>query len=208
MDKKIERLLSGWHKRNILGYYCANKKDAVAKIMEIIPPDTSIGTSGSVTIDELGLIKLLELRGNKVFNQYAAGISRQESFNIRRQGTQADFYLASANAVSEKGEMVFFSAYGNRTAGISYGKNVLIICGINKLVKNIGQALKRARNHATPRNCKRLDWQAACFERGACREKICLFPEYKRMCCQVLIIEAEMIPDRLRVVLINEKIGF
>jgi len=207
MEQRVAELIRNWQRRNILGMYCENKSEAVQKILAIIPQDVTIGISGSVTLDQLEMVKQLEARGNKVFDQYKT-VNREESLEVRRQGAQADFYLASANALSEKGELVFLSGFGNRTAGISNAKNAIIVCGINKLVPNLVEALKRAREYATPLNCKRLNWNTPCLQDGVCHNEICLFPEYKRMCCQVLTIEAEVTPDRLKVILINENLGF
>lgn len=208
MDKKIEALVKNWQKRNIQGLYCGNKAKAKEEILKIIPKSSSVGFSGSVTITELGLADELESRGNKVFNQYKSGITQGENLELRKLGSQADYYLTSANAISEKGELVFFSAYGNRIAGISYAKNVIVVAGINKITATVDEALSRAREYATPLNCKRLNWNTPCFKDGICHREICLFPEYKRMCCQILIIEAEVIPERLKVVLVGEKLGF
>ena len=208
MEKKLEDLIASWRKRNITGIYCDNKEEAGAKVLELIPVSSSVGICGSVTLDELGMVKKLEARGNRVVNQYKAGISRDESLELRRQGVQADYYLASPNAISQSGELVFFSGYGNRTAGISYAKDVIIVAGVNKISKNLTEALKRSREYATPLNCKRLNWNTPCFKDGICHNEICLFPEYKRMCCQVLIIEAEVTADRLRVILVGENLGF
>ena len=208
MDPKIDNLIKIWQKRNIQGFHCANKEEAALKILEIIPQTATIGLSGSVTLEELGITKRLTHRGNNVFNQYTPGITREENLALRRLGTQADFYLASANAISVTGELVFFSAYGNRTAGISNAKNVVIAAGINKIVDNVEAALKRSREYATPKNCKRLNWNTPCFKDGICHNDICLFPEYKRMCCQVMIIEGEVSPDRIKVILIEESLGF
>jgi len=191
MEQKIDTLVKDWQKKNISGLYCENKEKAKDKILEIIPVSSSIGFSGSVTLEQLDILKHLESRGNKIFNPYKTGLSRDESLELRRQGAQADYYLASANGISEKGELVFLSAYGNRTAGISYAKNVIIVSGVNKIAKNLDAALKRAREYATPLNYKRLNW-----------------PTDKRMCCQILIIEAEVTPDRLKVILIGETLGF
>jgi len=208
MDKRVDNLIKNWQKRNITGFYCENKAQAADKILEIIPVASSVGISGSVTLDTLGIVGRLEGRGNPLFNQYKTGITREESLNLRRQGTGADYYLASANAISEKGELVFFSGYGNRTAGISYAKNLIVVAGVNKITPNIQEALKRAREYATPLNCKRLEWSSPCFKDGICRQEICLIPEYKRMCCQILIIEAEVMPQRLKVILVGENLGF
>jgi hypothetical protein len=203
-----ERLIKAWQKRNIAGFYCVDKEQAKNKILNLLPQTASVGISGSVTLDQLEIVPSLELRGNKVFSPYKPNISREENLEIRRRGAQADYYLASANAISQNGELVFFSGYGNRIAGITYAKNVIIVCGINKIVPTLQEALKRSREYATPLNCKRLNWQSACFGDGVCKEEICLFPEYKRMCCQVLIIEAEVALGRLQVVLVGEELGF
>ncbi len=208
MDKKIEALIANWQKRNILGEYCANKEESVERVLEAIPADGRVGFSGSVTLDQLGIIRRLEERGNKVFNPYKNGISREESLTLRRQGAQAQFYLASANAISEKGELVFLSAYGNRASGISYAQHVIIVAGINKITVNLSEAIKRAREYVAPLNCKRLNFHTPCFADGVCRQDVCLFPEYNRMCCQTLIIEAEIAPGRLEVILVGENLGF
>ena len=208
MDKRAEHLIKVWQKRNILGLYCENKEKAQEKILEIIPPDASVGFSGSVTLEQLNIAKLLEGRGNKVISHNKPGLSKEVSLAIRRQAVNADYYLASANAISETGELVFFSAYGNRITGISYADEVILVCGINKITANLTEALKRAREYTTPLNCKRLNFNTPCFKDGICRKEICLFPEYKRMCCQILIIEAEISPDRLKVIIVAEPLGF
>jgi hypothetical protein len=208
MDKKITDLINNWQKRNIQGIYCHNKEEARKRILEIIPKSASVGFSGSNTLISLGIIEALESRANLVFNQYKAGMSRGESFELRKQGVMADYFLGSANAISQKGEMVFFSAYGNRTAGLCNAKNVIVVCGINKVTPDITEALKRARQYVTPLNCKRLNWHTPCLESGICQDEKCLFPEYQRMCCQVLIIEAEVVPHRLKVILVGEDLGY
>ena len=208
MDKRIVELLQNWQRRNISGSYCPNQEEVADKILEIIPASASIGISGSVTLDSLGIVKRLEARQNKVYNPYKSGITKEQSLEIRRQGAGADYYLASANAISQSGELVFFSGYGNRTSGISYAKKVIVLAGVNKIAANIEEAIKRAREYATPLNCKRLNWNTPCLKDGICRKNICLFPEYQRMCCQILIIEAEVVPDRLKVILVGENLGF
>ena len=107
MDKRIESLFKIWEKRNIVGLYCRGKREATERLLELIPLSATVGFSGSQTLEQLGIVKLLEVRGQKVFNPYQPGLSRPESLEIRRQGAQADFYLASANALSEKGELVY-----------------------------------------------------------------------------------------------------
>jgi len=208
METRINNLIANWQKRNIRAVFCKDSHEAQERIIELVPPEASVGLSGSMTLTQLKIIELLERRGNVVFNQFRQGLSNQEKNELRNKGALADYYLTSANAVSEDGELVFLSAYGQRVSGIANAPFVIVVCGINKLVPDLKEALSRARNYATPLNCKRLEWKTPCFEDGRCRSKTCLFPEYKRMCCQTLIIEAEVTPGRLHVILVGEELGF
>ncbi len=208
MNKIIDQLLLNWKKRNIEGAFFPDRVKAREKILELVPKNASIGFSGSMTLDALGIIRILEDRGNRVFNPYQEGLSRGESLEIRRQGAAADYFFASPNALSQAGELVFFSAYGNRIAGVSYAGNVILAAGKNKIAPNIEEALKRARDISAPLNCKRLNWSSACSKDGLCHKDACFAPEYKRMCCQSLVIEAEVALGRLKVFLINEDLGF
>ncbi len=208
MDESINGLLALWKKRNIEGLYCETKESAVAKILDMVPAADSIGISGSVTLDQIGVVARLNSRGNKVYNQYKTGINRQESLRIRQEGAQADWYLSSANAVAATGELVFLSAYGQRLSGIANAKHVLLVCGINKICENLPVALARAREYVTPLNCKRLSWPSACLADGRCRKDECVLPKFRRMCCQTLIIEAEVAAQRLKVLMVGEKLGY
>ena len=208
MDPRADKLIKEWHRRNIRGLASRNKEEASGAIVSLVPPQATIGISGSVTLGQMGLVDKLSGRGNKIIDQYQPGISKEESLRLRREGANADYYLASPNAIAETGELVFFSAWGNRTSGISNAGHVILIAGTNKIVPDLGRALDRSRTYATPLNCKRLKYESPCLPDGVCRQDICYFPGYKRMCCQVLIIEAEITPGRLTVMLVDEPLGF
>jgi len=208
MEQRVASLIANLKHRNIEGIYLDSKEEARDKIKQLILKNASVGISGSKTLDELGIVASLEASDYEVFNQYKPGISREQSLQMRNLGSRADYFLTSCNAISEKGELVFFSGYGHRTSGIANADNVIVACGLNKIVPSLEQALKRSREHASVLNCKRLDWKSACLEGGLCRKEICLAPDYKRMCCQVLVIESEINPARLKVIIVGEELGF
>ncbi len=208
MEKRIEELFKNWQMRNLKGFYFEKKDQVQEKILELIPKFTTVGFSGSQTLKQLEIIELLESRGNLVFNQYNSKLTPEESLKTRNQGAQADFYLCSANGIAQSGELVFFSAFGHRIAGIANAKNVIVVAGVNKITSGLDTAIIRAREYVTPRNCQRLNWDTPCFKDGRCHNEICFYPEYKRMCCQILIIEAEINPGRLKIILLGEDIGF
>ncbi|MCX7926781.1 MAG: lactate utilization protein [Candidatus Omnitrophica bacterium] len=208
MQEKASELIRKWKARNIEGILCKNRDDVHRILLDIIPEEATVGFSGSKTLDELEIIEMLETRGNKVFNQYDPSLSREESMRMRRLGAQADFFLTSANAIAETGELVFLSAFGHRIAGIADAPHTIVICGLNKIVPTLEKAIERARNYVTPLNCKRLKWDTPCFHTGACDNYKCIAPQYKRMCCQLLVVEAEVTEGRLTVLMVAEDLGF
>jgi len=219
MEQRVANLIVNLKRRNIEGIYLDSKDKAKERIKQLIlsprlSPEgsilkgSSVGISGSKTLDELGIVVDLEASNYEVFNQYKPGISREQSLQMRNLGSRADYFLTSCNAISEEGELVFLSANGHRSSGIANGENVIVVCGLNKIVLNLDQALKRSREQAAVLNCKRLNWSAACLKDGLCRKEVCLAPNYKRMCCQVLIIESEINPGRLKVIIVGEELGF
>jgi len=208
MNAQIQQLLDNWTRRNIEGIYCPDTDKAHNTILERVPETASVGFSSSQTLEQLEIIEMLQSRGNNVLNQYNPELSRDESMRLRKLGTQADYYLCSANAVALSGELVFLSAYGHRIAGIAAAEHVIVVCGINKITESCAAALKRARDYAAPRNVKHLRRDTPCLKDGICHNDLCLFPDYNRMCCQLLVVEAEVEPERMTVVLVGEELGF
>ena len=68
-----------------------------------------------------------------------------------RKALLCDTFLMSSNAISEDGQLVNIDGNGNRVAAMIYGpKNVIIIAGMNKVVKTLDDAYARAKNIAAP----------------------------------------------------------
>jgi len=65
--------------------------------------------------------------------------------------------------MSEDGILVNIDGNGNRLAAICFGpKNVIVICGINKITQNLDAAISRARFTAAPINAGRFDIKTPC----------------------------------------------
>jgi acyl-CoA hydrolase len=208
MNARVQELLDNLKRRNMEALYCQNGDEVHARIMERIPESATVGFCGSQTLEQLEIVEMLQSRGNNVLNQYDPQLSRDESMRIRKLSIQADCYLCSANAVSMAGELVFLSAYGHRIAGITAANRVIVVVGSNKVVATREAAIKRAREVAAPINVKRLHWDTPCAKDGICHEDICFSPDYIRMCCQMLVLESEVDPERMTVIIAKEELGF
>jgi hypothetical protein len=117
----------------------------------------------------------------------------------------ADFFLASCNAMTDDGILVNIDGNSNRVSAIAQGpKNVIFIVGMNKVCNDIDSAMKRARNVAAPINAQRFGLDTPCSKKGTCFN--CKSPD--TICCQILITRFSRHQGRIKVILVNDNLGF
>ena len=116
-----------------------------------------------------------------------------------------DWYLGSVNAMSEDGVFVNIDGNANRVAAYAFGpKNVLLIVGMNKVVKTEEDAMHRARNEAAPINTQRFGLNTPCLKNGSCFD--CKSPDC--ICCQIMVTRFSRIPKRFKIILVDDTLGF
>jgi len=202
--KTVENL-----KRNGMEAFFLDKSEQAKKlVLSMIPEGASVGMAGSMTLKEMGIVDEL-MRGEwKVYNQYLPQLTKEESLRNRKEGTLADYFLSGTNAVTLNGELINITGMGNKVAGLAYAKKVIIVAGVNKIVRSIQEGIERTRHYVAPMNAKRLGLDTPCKETGLCDYIACPSPDYDRMCNQLLIIEGEREKKRITVILVGEESGF
>ena len=159
---------------------------------------------GCMSAHEIGLVTALK-NGNYDFVDRDAAKTPEEKRKIMLKGYDADFFLTSANAMTEDGVMVNIDGNSNRVSMIAQGpKKVLCIVGMNKICDDVDGAMKRARNVAAPINAQRFGLQTPCAKTGSCMN--CKSPD--TICCQFLITRFSRHKDRIHVILVGEPLGF
>ena len=196
-----QKVIKGLESRNMSGYYAANKEEALAKALELIPEGSSIGMGGAMSAFEIGLVDALK-NGNYNFIDRATASDPRELM-LATYG--ADVFLASANAITEDGVMVNIDGNSNRISAIAHGpQKVVFIVGMNKVCDDWDGAMKRARNVAAPINTQRFGLSTPCAKTGSCFD--CKSPD--TICCQFLITRFSRHEGRIHVILVNDSLGF
>ena len=204
-ELKIKTVIKNLEKRNMAGYYCETKEEAVKKVMELIPEGAEVSWGGSLTLNQIGVKDRIK-EGNFVVNDPMIIADPAEALEARRKSLMADVFLTSANAVTMDGEIVNIDGVGNRVAAIVFGpKKVIMVVGVNKLVLDKADAVDRIRCEACPPNVTRLGRKTPCSVTGKCTE--CLIPG-ETICCQTNVTRFSGINDRVHVVLVNEVLGY
>jgi hypothetical protein len=208
-------------KKNICAQYVATRQEGLTTVLEMIPMGATVARGDSVTIDQLGIIPELNKRGHKIIDPLERAADGSYLFpnigdrkKLAREIFSADIFLVSTNAVTLDGKLVNTDAWGNRVSAMIFGpEKVIIVAGINKIVKNVNEALERIRKVAAPMNAKRhalkhhrQDFGALpCAITGECVD----CNQDWRLCRYTTIIEGTMIREkgRINVVLVGEELG-
>lgn len=199
-----ESLIKKLELRGMEGYYCESAKDAVSLVNSLIPDGSSISWGGSETIKETGILVSLK-KGNYTLYDRADATTPEESRQMYANHVLSDFFLMSSNAVTYDGELINIDGTGNRVACLIHGpKNVIVVVGVNKLVKSLDAALDRASNDAAAPNAIRLNRNTPCKDLGKCAD--CLVDEC--MCSHTVITRRSYIKGRIKVIIVGENYGY
>ena len=204
-EKKIERTIKALENNNMSGYLVKSKEDLIKKIEELVQQNSIVACGGSQTLFETGVIEHLRSGRYDFLDKYKEGLKPNDIKNIYRKSFFSDAYFTSTNAITENGELYNVDGNGNRVAAMLYGPDkVIIICGKNKIVKDVDEAIKRNKQLSAPANAKRLDIKTPCKTSGYCMD----CNSNDRICCEYTLIKKQMTQGRIHVIFIDENFGY
>ncbi|MDW8055886.1 MAG: LUD domain-containing protein [Elusimicrobiota bacterium] len=173
-------------------------------VTSLIGTGKKIGIGGSQSVRLSGLLENLKSKGNEIIT-HTHDMNVQTRRNVWLAAQQADFYLASPQAVTFDGELIFLDAYGNRVSAIIFGPSkVLLICGRNKLVKDIETGIWRSRNIAAVKNNIRLGRENPCVKTGKCEN----CNSQQRICNILVVLHKKPTFTEYEIMLVNQELGY
>ena len=155
-------------KNRMEAYVVESKTDLLEKLKEMIGKTDTVFSGGSETLKETGIIDMLHSGG---YDYYYRGRCDDNGnpIDVMRGAFSGDWYIMSSNAITLDGELFNVDGNANRVAALSFGpKNVIIVAGYNKIVKDIAEAVERVKGIAAPANCIRLEKNTGCRVKGHC----------------------------------------
>lgn len=198
-----ERVIRGLETRNMEGYYASTREEALKIALDLIPEGSTVGWGGSTSLTDIGL-KQAVCEGNYTVLNRDICKSPEEKHEVEVKCMGSDYFLASTNAVTEDGMLLNIDGNANRIAAISFGpKNVILVVGINKIVKNEGAGMYRMRYEAAPILAQRFPVDTPCKKAGVCTD--CLVSDC--ICNQILITRFSKFKGRIKVIIVNDTLG-
>lgn len=202
---RAQQLIQALQQRNMDASYAATRKEALEQALAWIPQGSRIGWGGSVSIDAIGLKDAVRQGDYQVIDRDTAATPEEKDAMMHEILADCDYFLTSTNALSQDGVLVNIDGTANRLAAMCYGpRHVLYIVGMNKVVATAEDALRRARNEAAPTNAMRFDLKTPCSKTGCCYD--CKSPD--TICCQILFTRYNHVPGRVKVILVEDSLGY
>jgi len=197
-------LVKALEARHFQAAYFDDIPQAVEKVFSLIPKDHVVSWGGSMTAAAMGLYDEAARRGYKLINR-DAGQTPEERVSLMRQALLCDTFIMGTNAISEDGQLVNIDGNGNRIAALCYGpRQLIIVTGINKVVKTLDDAIARARNQAAPLNTQRFESvKTPCNINGICAD--CKNPD--SICSHIVITRLCKPAGRIKVIIIGQELG-
>ncbi len=205
MDDRIKKTMENLERNKMKPYFAETREQLLDIVRGLVKNDKLITSGGSATLKESGVIEMLQSEFASAFVTRPVGGSAEQMRDFFRSEFCSDTFLAGTNAITEDGELYNVDGNGNRVAAMIYGPTqVIIVAGVNKIVKDLAEAKERVEKIAAPLNTKRLNCATPCKETGKCEH--CRSDQ--RICCSYVTLAQQRVPNRIKVIIVDEKLGF
>ena len=205
MDERIQRTMDNLLKNRMKPYFVESREELYSLVRELVKNDKLITSGGSMTLKDSGVMDLLMSEFKDAYLDRSAGKNPDEVGEIMRKAFVSDSFLSSSNAITENGELYNVDGNGNRVSAMIFGpKQVIVVAGVNKIVRNLEEAKRRVETTAAPKNTVRLNCATPCAKVGECQH----CHSDARICCSYVTLAQQRVPDRIKVIIVNEELGY
>ena len=191
---RIERVAEALNRHNIEAIVVATGAEARDRVLAMIPEGAEVHWGTSATLDAIGVTGALlaEGRYDPVRPRYQAMDRATQGREIRKVMAAPDFMLASVQAITDDGELVIASYSASQIGPIALSAGrVILVVGSQKIVADLDEGIRRAREHVLPYESARLQGLIGVPTKLA----------------KLLVVYEEPRPGRVTVVLVREPVG-
>ena len=194
-EERIARVVSALEANGMKVLIAENGEEAKKLVLEMIPQGAEVYANQSQTLDKLGLRE--ELDGSGRYDAIRPKVlkldRKTQSNEIRKLRSSPDYMIGSVQAITETGQVLTSSFGGSQLGAYAYGSaKVIWIVGTQKLVKDLDEGFRRIEEYSYPLEDARL--LAALGMHSAIGK--------------TLIVNREVVPGRITIVLVKEELGY
>jgi hypothetical protein len=194
-DARVKRTAAALEANGIGVLRAADAAEARRVVLDLIPAGSQVHHGASETLEYTGIRDAIEKSDRfEAIRPRIWSMDRQtQADEIRRLTASPDVMLGSVHAVTETGSLLTASMGGSQLGPyVSGAGRVILVVGTQKIVSDLEDGLRRIDEYSFPLEDARA--QAAYGIHSAVNK--------------VLIINREIAPGRITVVLVDEVLGF
>lgn len=194
-DQILDKITKAFKGNGIEVLVVENKEGARNKVLELIPKGSEVMTMTSETLNSIGVLPKINESGNydSVRKKLSSMDRNTQGREMQRLGAAPTFAIGSVHALTMDGKVLVASNTGSQLSAYVYGADhVIWVVGAQKVVKNLDEAWKRLKEHTFPLENER---SKKAYGVGSNVSK-------------VLIINKEIRPGRITLILVKEVLGF
>ncbi|MFA5932288.1 MAG: lactate utilization protein [Candidatus Paceibacterota bacterium] len=194
----IEQTKASLTEKGFLPIFVETGEEALAKIKELIPAGVSVMNGSSRTLEEIGFVDYLKGDTHGWNNLHQNILEEKDPTKqavLRKHAVLSDYFLNSAHALTQNGELVIASASGSQLPHLTFTSgNIIFVIGAQKIIANLDEALVRINDYVFPLENARMK------EVGMGGSNL----------SKILILKNEpaFMGRKVHVILVNEKLGF
>jgi L-lactate utilization protein LutC len=186
----VERTMKALAANGIEAHLAANAEDAKKKVLALLPVGAEVFTQTSQTLEATGIYTSVRAALNSM-------IPQTQGREMRKIGAGPDFAVGSAHAVTETGTVLVASLTGSQLPAYAYGAGTVIwVVGAQKIVKDVDEGMKRITDYVVG------------LESARARKAYGLPDSFSTFPSKVLLFNREVQPGRVKLILVNEALGF
>lgn len=173
-------------------------KAALAAVKELVPAGSEVFTMASITLEETGIVEALNGSGYSSVRAKLTSMDKPgQEAEKRRLGASPAIAVGSVHALTEGGVALVASLTGSQLPAYAAGaEKVVFVVGAQKVVKDLDEAMERLSSHVVPKESVRA------------RKAYGLPDSFNSSPNKILLLQGEIVPDRVHFVLMEEAKGF
>lgn len=194
-DERIARVILALEANNFSAVVFEAGEQARHYVLDRLPEGATIFTSNSRTVEAIGLASEIEQSSRfQAVRPRLLELRRQNQVReMRKLGASPDVVIGSVHAVTEQGHVLIASGTGSQLASYVYGApSVIWVVGTQKLVRDLDEGLRRIQEYCYP------------LEDARTRETL----GQGTIIGKILIVQREITPGRITMVLVKDHLGF
>jgi hypothetical protein len=195
----VEKTADSLRENGFEVFVVSGAKEAKETALGLIPEKSEVFVMTSVTVESIGLAEAIDRSGlyESVRGKLGAMGGKTQGRKMRKLGAGPDVAIGSVHAVTQSGKLLVASLTGSQLSAYTYGAGtVVFVVSTKKIVPGLDEAWDRLVQHVVPQESVRA------------RTAYGLPESFATYPSKVLILNKEVQPGRVKVILMNEDAGF